>query len=436
MEAKTSSAPGVSFDQLGISQNLLTVMSAAGFRIPTPIQAQTIPIAIEGKDIVGVAQTGTGKTLAFGLPLIQRLGTLGGRGLIIAPTRELAQQIDEALLGVGKRLGLRTVVLIGGESMPKQLAQLRARPHVIVATPGRLLDHLEQKTVTLNDIRILVLDEADRMLDMGFAPQLKRILAQVPRERQTMLFSATMPDAIARIAAQYMKLPVRVEIARSGTAAEHVTHELFFVSKEAKLRLLEKLLEQYKGTVLVFSRTKHGAKKITRVVSAMGHATAEIHSNRTLAQRRAALAAFKTGKCRVLIATDIAARGIDVTGIELVLNYDLPDNPEDYVHRIGRTARAGRAGHAISFATPDQRRDVRDIERLIRKTLPVSALPELPAARVVPHAPFEPRPMHRGQLRGHRPFRSQPKARNSRPDRGWARPAGQHAERRIPRIIA
>lgn len=381
MKQSESPTPSLGFVELGVSPNILTELTAAKFTTPTPIQAQTIPVANQGKDLVGIAQTGTGKTLAFGLPMIQQLGTKGGNGLVIAPTRELAQQIEEALLGIGRRLGLRTAVLIGGESMPKQLAQLRRRPHIIIVTPGRLIDHLEQRTVSLKDVRILVLDEADRMLDMGFAPQLKRIMEHVPRERQTMLFSATMPDAIARMAAQYMKLPVRIEIARAGTAAEHVTHELFFISKEAKLRLLEHLLNQYKGKVLVFSRTKHGAKKITHAINAMGQLAAEIHSNRTLAQRRVALEAFKAGRIHVLVATDIAARGIDVTGIELVINFDLPDNPEDYVHRIGRTARAGLKGQAISFATPDQRRDVRDIERLIRASLPVSPIPVLPAAR-------------------------------------------------------
>jgi ATP-dependent RNA helicase RhlE len=402
MTTQTQNPSG--FASLGISPNLLSLLAQKRFLEPTPIQAQTIPIAIEGKDLVGIAQTGTGKTLAFGIPILQRLGTLKGLGLILAPTRELAQQIDEALRGLGQTLGLRTAVLIGGEAMPRQLNQLRRRPHIIIATPGRLLDHLEQRTVDLAPVRILVLDEADRMLDMGFAPQIAKVLSHVPPERQTMLFSATMPDAIARLSAKYMKLPVRVEIARSGTAAEMVTHEVFFVGKMDKIRLLEKLLAEYKGTILVFSRTKHGAKKMTRVVEAMGHRVAEIHSNRTLAQRRSALEAFKRGSVRVLVATDIAARGIDVTGIELVVNFDLPDNPEDYVHRIGRTARAGMKGHAISFATPDQRRDIRDIERLIRKNLPVSPLPELPAPRSVPQPAYEPERNQR------RPFQGRPRS--------------------------
>jgi ATP-dependent RNA helicase RhlE len=380
MKEPTSSTSPI-FYGLGIAPKLLEILEKHKYLSPTPIQQKSIPIAIEGKDIIGIAQTGTGKTLAFGIPLIQRLAQTKGRGLVILPTRELALQVEEVFQKIGRGVGLRTAVLIGGASMHQQIQALRNKPHVIVATPGRLIDHLEQRTVSLGDVKVLVLDEADRMLDMGFAPQINKILATVPKDRQTMLFSATMPAGIVTIASKYMKLPVRVEIARQGTAAERVVQELFVVRKEDKTRLLEKLLTEYRGPVLVFSRTKHGAKKITRSVKIMGHNAAEIHSNKSLAQRKEALGGFKTGKYRVLVATDIAARGIDVTGIELVLNYDLPDNAEDYVHRIGRTGRAGMAGRAISFATPDQTADVRAIERLIRTTLPKSALPVLPPAR-------------------------------------------------------
>jgi len=369
-----------SFFGLGIAPKILDVLEQNKFTIPTPIQMQAIPTAIEGKDVIGIAQTGTGKTLAFGIPMLQRLGSLNGPGLVLLPTRELAIQVDETLQKIGRTLGLRTAVLIGGASMHLQKQAMRKRPHVIVATPGRLIDLMDQKAVSLRDVRILVLDEADRMLDMGFAPQLNRIFESMPKEnRQTMLFSATMPDTIVKIAAHHMQLPVRVEVARAGTAAENVTQEIFFVDRGSKGPLLESMLSEYRGSVLVFSRTKHGAKKITRQLREKGFTAAEIHSNRSLFQRREALQGFKTGRFRVLVATDIAARGIDVTGIELVLNYDLPDNPEDYVHRIGRTGRAGKAGHAISFATPDQKRDVRDIERLMRGTLPVRKLPHLPA---------------------------------------------------------
>ena len=379
------------FYGLGIAPKILEILDRLQYHSPTPIQQKSIPLAIEGKDVIGIAQTGTGKTLAFGIPMIQRLAQVQGRGLIILPTRELALQVDETIQKLGRPLGIRTAVLIGGASMHGQLQMLSKNPHVIIATPGRLIDHLEQRTLKVNDVKILVLDEADRMLDMGFAPQIKRILQTVPQERQTMLFSATMPNEIVGIATSYMQLPVRVEIARAGTATELVAQELFVVRKDDKLRLLEKLLTEYHGTVLVFSRTKHGAKKIARVIRAMGHTATEIHANRSLSQRKDSLEGFKTGRFRILVATDIAARGIDVKAIELVINFDLPDAAEDYVHRIGRTGRAGHEGRAISFATPDQTSDVRAIERLIRTSLPKRALPVLPPHRTVAEEVEEPR---------------------------------------------
>ena len=381
MPQHVSKNTATGFYNLGIAPAILEILDRLRFTIPTPIQAQAIPIAIEGKDLIGIAQTGTGKTLAFGIPMIQRLAQVKGRGLVLLPTRELALQVDEALRAVGSAVKLRTAVLIGGMAMNPQLVALRKNPHIVVATPGRLIDHLEQKNLTLGDTRILVLDEADRMLDMGFLPQLRRILQALPKEKQTMLFSATMPSDIVRIASAYMHSPVRTEIARSGTAAENVTHELFLVEKHDKIRLLEKLLDEYHGTVLVFSRMKFGAKKICHALQAMGVAAAEIHSNRSLAQRRDALDGFKSGKYRVLVATDIASRGIDVVGIELVINYDIPVNPEDYIHRIGRTGRAGMSGRAISFASPDQGQEVREIEKLARIILPIAKLPPLPPAR-------------------------------------------------------
>lgn len=368
----------VTFDGLGIAPKLLEILDKNKFTSPTPIQLKSIPHGLAGSDIMGIAQTGTGKTMAFGIPMIQRLASEKGLGLVVLPTRELALQVDESLNKIGRSLGLKTAILIGGENMGKQIRQLRNRPHVIIATPGRLIDHLEQKTVSLNTVKILVLDEADHMLDMGFAPQIKKIMLSVPKERQTMLFSATMPAEIVNIATTFMKLPVRVEVAPAGTAASSVTQELFFVNRDSKGQLLEKLLNEYKGSVLVFTRTKFGAKKIAANLRHAGFTSAEIHSNRSLNQRLEALSGFKVGRYRVLVATDIAARGIDVSGIELVLNYDLPEQAEDYVHRIGRTGRASHIGHAISFATPDQRFDVRAIERLIKKPLPVSQVPVLP----------------------------------------------------------
>ncbi len=369
------SQPPQSFYGLGIAPKILDILEHIKFKVPTPIQLKAIPLAIEGKDIVGVAQTGTGKTHAFAVPMVQSLAQKKGKGLVLAPTRELAIQIDEAFHIIASPFGIKTACLIGGASMYEQVRALRKNPRVVIATPGRLIDHLNQRNVSLNDVAMLVLDEADRMLDMGFAPQVEKILRFLPRERQTMLFSATIPKEVMGIAAKHMKLPVSVEIAPSGTAAEHVTHELFIVRKDAKLRLLGKLLAQYHGAILLFSRTKHNARKIVIAIRNMGYRAAEIHSNRSLVQRREALEGFKSGKYKVLVATDIASRGIDVTGIELVVNYDLPEDAQNYVHRIGRTGRAGHKGHAISFAMPEQSRDVRNIEKLIRISLPISKHP-------------------------------------------------------------
>jgi ATP-dependent RNA helicase RhlE len=368
------------FEGLGISDIFMQVLAKHRFTVPTPIQHKAIPAAMAGEDVIGIAQTGTGKTLAFGIPMMQQLWAgKKGIGLVILPTRELAIQVEDVLKKLGQDLGLRTAVLIGGESMRKQVMQLHRRPHILIVTPGRLLDLIEQGQVKVDKTAVLVLDEADRMLDMGFAPQINRILALLPKpqDRQTMLFSATMPDDIVTIATKQMRMPIRVEVAPQGTAAERVEQELYIVRKEDKMQLVGEILKQYTGSVLLFSRTKHGARKIAEMLLKMGHKAAEIHANKTLAQRIRALEGFRHGTYRVLVATDIAARGIDVTGIELVLNFDLPDNSGDYVHRIGRTGRAGMAGHAISLASPDQRQDIRDIERLIRKPLPVAKHAEL-----------------------------------------------------------
>ena len=381
MNAHPAPSGAPSFYGLGIAPKLLSILDRLHFKTPTPIQSRAIAPAIEGKDIVGIAQTGTGKTLAFGVPTIQHVLASHGKALILLPTRELALQVDETLRKVGHTLGIKTAVLIGGISIGPQITALRRDPDIVIATPGRLIDHLNSKTIRLDAVTVLILDEADRMLDMGFLPQIQKILRFVPTKRQTMLFSATLSPEIMTIATKTMKLPLRVEVAPSGTTAEHVTQEFFIVRKDEKPRLLEKLLSEYRGSTLVFTRTKHGAKRLMRLVRTMGHHAAELHGNRSLNQRKDALEGFKSGKYRVLVATDIAARGIDVHGIELVINYDLPMQTQDYVHRIGRTARMGAEGHAISFALPDERRDIRDIEKLVRQSVRISHLPELPPAR-------------------------------------------------------
>ena len=404
-----STTSSISFDGLGIAPKILETLDRLKFVTPTPIQQKAILPGIEGKDLVGIAQTGTGKTLAFVIPMVQTLLAKKGKGLVLVPTRELASQVDETFQKIARPFGMHSAVVIGGASMSEQIKAIRRHPAVIIATPGRLNDHLEQRTVTLNDVRVAVLDEADRMMDMGFMPQIRRILQVLPVDRQTLLFSATMPAEIAKMATSYMKLPLSIEIAPSGTLAEKLTQELFIVKRESKNPLLKKILERYHGSVLVFIRTKASAWKVNRDIRQMGFTVAEIHSDRSLAQRREALAGFKTGKYRVLVATDIAARGIDVTGIELVVNYDLPEDAENYVHRIGRTGRAGHKGHAISFATPDQSTDVRSIERLIRTTLPVSEHPDIPSEKLFSpnRMSFSPRGARRGRggRAPRRPFR-------------------------------
>ena len=372
--------PGPSFFGLGIAPKILDMLDKIKFKVPTPIQRKAIPLAIEGKDVIGIAQTGTGKTHAFAIPMIQHLAQKDSLAVVLAPTRELAIQIEEAVRVLAQAFGMKTACLIGGVPMRPQIDSLRRRPQIIIATPGRFIDHLENKNFSLTKASILVIDEADRMLDMGFTPQVEQIIRSMPRESQTMLFSATMPPEIIRMVNTHMKLPVHVEIAPSGTTAENVTQELYIVKRELKIGLLNKVLAQYHGSVLLFIRTKNSARKIARAIRDMGHQSAEIHSNRSMAQRKSALEGFKSGRYRVLVATDIASRGIDVTHIEIVINYDLPEDVENYVHRIGRTGRAGMKGHAISFATPDQRGDVKNIERLIRMQLPIVKHPEIQTA--------------------------------------------------------
>ena len=390
-----------SFRGLGIAPNLLTVLDTLKLDSPTPIQLKAIPAAINGEDVIGIAQTGTGKTLAFGIPLLQSIAQNKGHALVLLPTRELALQVYESFANFAKPLGLRGAVLIGGASMGAQISDLRRGPDVIIATPGRLLDHMNQGTVNLSNITFLVLDEADRMLDMGFLPQIREVLKAVPRERQTCLFSATLSREIVEIANKQMRTPLSIQVSPPGTTADKVSQEFFIVRKDEKPRLLEHILARYNGSTIVFSRTKYGATRIMKAVQAMGHTAAEIHSNKSLGQRREALDGFKNGKYRILVATDIAARGIDVKGIELVVNYDVPAASEDYVHRIGRTARAGAKGHAISFAMPDEKGAIRSIERLIRRQIPVTAMPhDLPPMRAVAPQTYEPEQDNRRPSRG------------------------------------
>jgi ATP-dependent RNA helicase RhlE len=418
--------PSATFNNLGIAPKLLEILAQNKFVTPTPIQVQSIPVAIQGKDLMGIAQTGTGKTLAFGIPMLQLLAqNKGKKGLVLLPTRELALQVDESLRKIGGKIGLKTAVLIGGESMTKQFRMLKNDPHVIVATPGRLNDHLENKRLSLGNVCVAVLDEADHMLDMGFAPQIKKIMDRVPKQRQTMLFSATMPEEIISLASTYMRTPLRVEVTPPGTTVKTVVQELFFVDRNRKNDLLKSTLGESKGSVLVFTRTKFKARDVTRYLKQLGITAAEIHSNRSQGQRKEALDGFKLGKYRVLVATDIAARGIDVKGIELVLNYDLPATADDYVHRIGRTGRAGMQGRAISFATPDQRREVSQIERVIKQTLKKQSHSMSGGEPLMPERTVgrpQPRPSRPYRAPHGKPHPSRPRAylgpqRPDRPDR-------------------
>ncbi len=374
MEPTTTSAPD--FISLGLSEPILAALTRIAITVPSPIQAQAIPIARTGQDLMGIAETGTGKTFAFSLPIIERFlaNPQAGKAVIVVPTRELALQVEENIRKVTRLLqpALRTACLIGGAPMYRQVQDLRANPRIIIGTPGRMWDHMQQKNVRLNDVSVVVLDEADRMLDMGFAPQIKRILEETPASRQTMCFSATMAPEIAKLAGAYMRDPKLVKVASTHASNKKIEQELAYMQTDDKNDVLHKVLSDHEGRILVFTRTKFGAKRLAEKLRELGHTSAEIHSNRSLAQRRQALDGFKIGRHRVLVATDVAARGIDVQDIELVVNFDLPDVAEDYVHRIGRTGRASRSGKAISFATPNQVRDVRFIERLLQGPLPVS----------------------------------------------------------------
>jgi ATP-dependent RNA helicase RhlE len=365
------------FSGLGLSEASLNGLARAGYELPTPIQAQTIPHALAGKDVIGCAATGTGKTAAFMLPIVERLShpkERQVRALVLAPTRELALQIAEHAVRFGRPHHVEVVTLIGGVGMGAQIEGLK-HAHVLIATPGRLIDHLQQGTATLNHVEVLVLDEADRMLDMGFKPQLTRILARLPKKRQTLLFSATMAGEVADFAKTSSKDPVRVEVARSGTTASRATQSCYEVGQNEKTALLLALLAAGDESTLVFTRTKRRADKLTKALARGGHQVERIHADRSQAQRKHALDGFKSGKYRVLVATDIAARGIDVADIGHVVNFDLPHVPEDYVHRIGRTARASASGHASSFCAPEELPLLRDIEKLTRAKVPRAEVP-------------------------------------------------------------
>jgi len=364
-EQKDSQSLELKFSDIGISPSILKVLEGLNLVKPTPIQGQAIPVALKGTDIVGIAQTGTGKTFAFGIPIIEKLISQQGQALIIVPTRELAVQVEESIKRIAKHFNFNSATLIGGENIGKQFFLLRKKPRLIIATPGRLIDHIERKSIKLDQIKTLVLDEADMMLDMGFLPQIEEILKSVPKERQTMLFSATMPSEIAKLAAKYLKLPIRIEVSPQGTTAENVSQEMIVLNSGDRFHYLEKVIKENNGSVLVFVRTRFGVKNIKKRLVVNGNRAVEIHSDLSLSQRKKSLEAFKSGRSRIMVATDVAARGLDVKNIELVINYDLPDVSSDYVHRIGRTARAGKKGKAISFATPNQLKNIKDIESLI-----------------------------------------------------------------------
>jgi ATP-dependent RNA helicase RhlE len=350
-----------------------TALQAAGYHSPTPIQAQTIPAALAGRDVIGTAQTGTGKTAAFIIPTVERLraGAPQDCALILAPTRELAEQTHQWALRLGG--GLRAALVVGGVAYGPQVSALRAGPSIIVATPGRLVDHLERGVLCLKNVRILVLDEADRMLDMGFKPQLDRImrgLPTLPTPRQTLLFSATLPPDLGALARMHLRNPVRVDVGRLALPPQQTTQDVYLVEGPQKTPLLLSLVGRHVGTMLVFARTKHRTDRLARTLRSAGHAVQRLHANRSQSQRREALEGFRGGRYRILVATDIAARGIDVADIQRVINYDLPHTVEDYVHRVGRTARAGASGHATSFAAPEERAQLHAIERHIGSPLP------------------------------------------------------------------
>jgi ATP-dependent RNA helicase RhlE len=384
----------LNFSALGVAEPLLRALATENYVQPTPIQEQAIPLILAGRDVLGIAQTGTGKTAAFGLPLLQKLAenrvalVQGGvRALILAPTRELAVQIHESLRIYGRHLSLRHAVILGGVSQNKQIETLRRGVDVLVATPGRLLDLINQKHVRLGAATALIIDEADRMFDMGFIRDVRRIVSYLPRQRQSMLFSATMPGEVSHLVAEILREPARIDISPKAVTTERIDQRVYFVAAQDKRALLQDLLrDETMKRVIVFTRTKHGANKVAEHLGKAGHSTEAIHGNKSQNARQRALEDFRTGRARVLVATDIAARGIDIDDVTHVVNFELPDVAESYVHRIGRTARAGSKGTAISFCDPSERDSLRSIEKLVKQQL--AAVGGRPAADAT-HAPSE-----------------------------------------------
>lgn len=374
----------MSFNSLGLSAELVRAVTEQGYQTPTPIQQQAIPLILSGRDLMASAQTGTGKTAGFTLPMLQRLnqnnllvkGRRPVRGLILTPTRELAAQVGENVRDYSKYLSLKSLIVFGGVSINPQMLKLRGGVDILVATPGRLLDLENQRAVDLSKVEILVLDEADRMLDMGFIHDIRRVLAKLPAKRQNLLFSATFSDDIKQLANGLLKNPESIEVARRNTASELITQRVHLVDKKRKRELLSYLIgSQQWQQVLVFTRTKHGANHLAEQLNKDGISSSAIHGNKSQGARTRALADFKAGNIRVLVATDIAARGLDIDQLPHVVNYELPNVPEDYVHRIGRTGRAEREGEALSLVCVDEHKLLRDIERLIKREIPRATIP-------------------------------------------------------------
>ncbi|MGH9941883.1 MAG: DEAD/DEAH box helicase [Pyrinomonadaceae bacterium] len=400
----------MNFSQLGLNDTLSRVCESLGYTEPTPIQKKSIPVVLDGHDLIGTADTGTGKTAAFLLPIIQRLSAQprpGVRVLILAPTRELAMQIEASYRSLVPKKNARCVTLIGGTGLARQTEALRRGPSFIIATPGRLLDHMERGAIDFSFIETLVLDEADRMLDMGFWPAIRRVLAALPTDRQTLLFSATMSPAIEQIARSTMRDPKIVEVSPRGRAAGTIEQMAYPVATESKMALLLDLLERERfERVLVFTRTRRGAERLSHILEAREHKVNRIHADRTQPQREAALRGFKDGRTRVLVATDIAARGIDIDAVSHVINFDVPQAPEDYVHRIGRTGRAGNQGRAITLVTPVEELSMRAIERLTGQAVERVLLPGFGGVQQTSHATAKPfaSVRHRASV-GRRSFR-------------------------------